>query len=98
VIRNETIKKAKKEITAFRRQLKTVEKDIIKTGELVLNGRYNPEAAERKERHFRAMKRKLAEMQARINDLVEGKEPVKVKPWKVSRPVNECFILSPVEA
>jgi len=89
VIRNETIQKAKKEIASFRKQLKTVEKDIIKTGELVLNGKYSPEAADRKERHFRAMKRKLSEMQNNLKALQEGQEPEKTQGRNLRRPANE---------
>ena len=89
MIRNETIQKAKKEIASFRKQLKTVEKDIIKTGELVLNGKYSPEAADRKERHFRAMKRKLSEMQNNLKALQEGQEPEKTQGRNLRRPANE---------
>ena len=98
MIRSKDIQTAKKEIISFRRQLKTVEKDILKAGELAKNGQYNPVALERKERHFRAMKRKLEAMEEHLKALQEGQEPAKVKPWLVSRPVNEGFIISLVEA
>ena len=101
MIRSKDIQTAKKEIASFRRKVKTTQADIIRTWEITRSAPITENeylTLEQKEKRFRLLKRKLADMEQHIQAMQEGQEPERVKVRTVSRPGNESFILAFVGA
>lgn len=92
----------KQEITSIKRRLKLIQKDLKRSWDVALCGGITDtemQVLEQKERRYRTCRRKLEELQSTLRALQSGTfEPVRVKPWTVSRPANETFIIPPVEA
>ena len=91
----------KKEIEDFRRKLKQAQKDMYRAWEIARAApltRSVHSSLEQKQRHFRSMKKRLAEMEENLKVLQEGNEIVRVEPWKVSRPANESKLIMFCEA
>lgn len=100
--RTRDVRKVKTDVNRLKRQLKIAQNrlflswDIARTTALDIN---TVAILEQKEKHFRAMKRRLAGMEANLKALQEGStEPVKVKPWKIERPSTEARLFAFVEA
>jgi len=102
MVRGKDVRKIQTDVNRLKRQLKTAQKRLFRSWDIARTTTFDVNTfaiLEQKERHFRAMKRRLAGMQASLQALQEGTtEPVKVKPWKIERPSTESRLFSFVEA
>lgn len=96
------VRKVRNDVNRLRRQLKIAQKRLFRSWDLARTTTFDINTfaiLEQKEKHFRSMKRRLAGMEDSLQALAEGiSEPVKVKPWKVSRPSTESRLFAFVEA
>lgn len=99
-IRSKDLQKVKQEIASFRRKLKIAQNDLIRAYEIAKPSpaESDTRTLELKEKRFRIMKRRLAEMEANLRALQEGQNPVKVEAWKVRRPSTESKLMMFCEA
>lgn len=100
MMRGKDVRKFRTDVDHFRKQLKVVEKDLIQTFE---TWKAYPESSfevlRKKEKRYRSQKKKLAEMQTGLQALQDGSlEPVRVKPWKITRPSTESRLINFCEA
>lgn len=100
--RSRDVKRVRNDVESLRRQLKIAQNRLFRSWDVARTTALDINAfaiLEQKERHFRAMKRRLAGMEERLRTLQEGIfEPVKVKPWKASRPSTESRLIYFCEA
>lgn len=102
MVRGKDVRKVRTDVNRLKRQLKIAQNrlfrswDIARTTTLDIN---TVSILEQKERHFRSMKRRLAGMQESLRALQDGTvEPVRIKPWKITRPSTESRLFAFVEA
>ncbi|MDM7919655.1 MAG: hypothetical protein QUS12_10870 [Methanosarcina sp.] len=91
----------KQEITNIRRQLKTIQKDLMKAWDITRTAPITDSEyaiLEQKEKRFRSLKRRLESMQENLNHMLEGPEPVRVQDRKIRRPSNESRLSAFCEA
>lgn len=95
--RSSDIRKVRNDVESLRRQLKIAQNrlfrswDIARTTTLDIN---TFAILEKKERHFRSMKRRLSGMQERLRSLQEGnQEPEKPRAWQIRRPSTESTLI-----
>lgn len=100
--RSKDLQKVRKDVESFRRKLKIAQNRLYRSWDIARTAPLDDntyEILEQKERHFRAMKRRLTDMEENLRALRDGKiEPVKVKPWMVERPTTESHLMYFCEA
>lgn len=94
--------KEKTKVQKFRKQLKIAQNRLFRSWDIARTAPLDDNIhaiLERKETHFRSMKKRLAGMEESLRALQEGiPEPVKVKPWKIERPTTESRLINYCEA
>lgn len=100
--RSRNIRNVRNDVDRFKRQLKIAQNRLFRSWDIARTTTFDVNTfaiLEQKERHFRAMKRRLADMEASLQAMQDGSlEPVKEKPWKVPRPSTESRLFSFVGA
>lgn len=100
--RTRDVRKIRTDVNSFKRQLKIAQNRLFRSWDIARTTSFDINTfaiLEQKERHFRAMKRRLADMEANLQAMQDGSlEPVKEKPWKVPRPSTESRLFSFVGA
>ena len=92
----------KTEVQKFRKQLKIAQNRLFRSWDIARTAPIDDDThmiLERKERHFRAMKKRLADMEETLRARQEGRyEPIRVKPWETERPTTESRLIDFCEA
>lgn len=100
--RSRDIRKVRNDVESLRRQIKIAQNRLFRSWNVAWATTLDLNVfaiMEQKERHFRSMKKRLAGMEERLRALREGnQEPIRVKPWKVSRPSAESRLIYFCEA
>ena len=100
--RTRDVRKIRTDVNSFKRQLKIAQNRLFRSWDIARTTTFDINTfaiLEQKERHFRAMKRRLTGMEESLRALQEGSpETVKVKPWKIERPSTESRLFAFVEA
>lgn len=100
--RSKDLQKVRKDVEKLRRKLKIAQSRLYRSWDIARTAPLDDNVhavLERKERHFRAMKRRLTDMEENLRALREGKiERVKMKPWMVERPTTESHLMYFCEA
>lgn len=92
MIRKDTIQRVKQEISDIKRQLKTVQNDLVRAWNIAKTAPINESeyyVLEEKEKRFRSLKRRYETMQNNLNRMLEGQEPEKIQGRNLRRPANE---------
>ncbi len=94
--------KEKTKVQKFRKQLKIAQNRLFRSWDIARTAPLDDNIhaiLERKETHFRSMKKRLAGMEESLRALQEGSyEPVRVKPWANERPTTESRLIDFCEA
>lgn len=95
------VRKFRTDVNRFKRQLKIAQNRLFRSWDIARTTTFDMNTfaiLEQKERHFRAMKRRLTGMEESLRALQEGSpETAKVKPWKITRPSTESRLFAFVE-
>lgn len=98
MVRGKDVRKFSNDVNRLKRQLKIAQNRLFRSWDIARTSTFDINTVailEQKERHFRAMKRRLAGMEASLQAMQDGSlETVKEKPWKVPRPSTESRLFS----
>ncbi|MDD2286988.1 MAG: hypothetical protein PHQ11_16500 [Paludibacter sp.] len=101
MVRGKDVKKFRNDVNRLKRQLKIAQNRLFRSWDIARTTTFDINTfaiLEQKERHFRAMKRRLTGMEESLRALQEGSpETAKVKPWKITRPSTESRLFAFVE-
>jgi len=102
MVRGKDVRKIRTDVNRLKRQLKIAQNRLFRSWDIARTTTFDINTfaiLEQKERHFRSMKRRLTGMEDSLKALQEGStEPIRVKPWKITRPSTESRLINFCEA